>query len=292
MRRLSPLTKAWVWSACMALSVSLSVTAAPKKRTLVKKPTVNPQAETIELFDGIDKGLLDARLIPKNADGGNIFVENKSDRPLTVKMPKAFAAVQVLKQGFGAGAGGGGGGQGGSGQGGGGQAMGGGMGGGGMGMGMGGGGMGGMGMFSVAPEQTAQVPMKSVCLEHGKPDPRSTMTYKLIPLSQHNSDPTLAAMLEQFVAGNVDQKSAQAAAWHLANNMSFQELANKKIKHLGGLPPEPYFHPMQILKARELVSSAQGVVRQRQSETKPESSSSTSTSASAREEKREEKKAK
>ena len=146
------------------------------------------------------------------------------------------------------------------------------------GMGMGGG-MGGMGgMFSVAPEEIAQVPMKSVCLEHGKPDPRSSMSYKLIPLSQQSSDPVLGAMLEQFVAGNIDQKSAQAAAWHLANDMSWQELANKKIRHLGGVPPEPYFQQAQLMRAQELVAVAQGTVRQRQSETKTDVSTPVTTS--------------
>lgn len=141
------------------------------------------------------------------------------------------------------------------------------MGGSGMGM-MGGGMMGGrgMGMFSVAPEEMVQVPMKSVCLEHGKPDPRPSMTYKLIPLKQQNSDPVLGAMLEQFVAGNVDQKAAQAAAWHLANHMSWQELAAKKIRHVGGVPPEPYFRPQQLAKAQELVTIAQGVARQQETE--------------------------
>lgn len=243
----------------------------PRKRQVIRKLVVNPQAESVELFEGIDKGLLNARLIPRNADGGNIFIENKSERPLTVRMPRTFAAVQVLKQGFGAGGAGGagGGGNGGSGSGGA-QALGGGIGGvGGGGLGGGGfGGGGGAGLFSVDPEQIAQVPMKSVCLDHGKPDPRSSMSYKLIPLSQQSSDPVLGAMLEQFVAGNIDQKSAQAAAWHLANAMSWQELANKKIKHLGGLPPESYFQPAQIMNARQLVAVAEGVVRQRQAEAK------------------------
>ena len=104
------------------------------------------------------------------------------------------------------------------------------------------------------------------------------MSYKLIPLSQQTNDPVLGAMLEQFLAGNIDQKSAQAAAWHLANSMSWQELANKKIKHLGGLPPEPYFQQAQIIKAQQLVAVAQGVVRQRQTEPKTAASTSETTS--------------
>ena len=133
---------------------------------------------------------------------------------------------------------------------------------------MGGMGGGGMGMFSVPAEQVAQLQMKSVCLEHGKPDPRSSMTYKLVPVDQVNSDPVLAAMLEKFVAGNIDQKAAQAAAWHISNNMSWQELAAKKIKHLGGAPSEPYFTPAQLMVAQQLVGLAEGTVREKAAEPK------------------------
>ena len=150
-----------MWATCLILIASDSVFAAPKKKwNVVKKLAVNRQAEAVELFEGIDKGLLEARLIPRNADGGNLFIANKSDRPLTVKLPKAFAAVQVLKQGFGGQGGGVGGAQNGSG---GGQSLGGGAGAGGLGGGLGGfGGGGGAGLFTVAPEETAKIPMKSV----------------------------------------------------------------------------------------------------------------------------------
>jgi hypothetical protein len=40
--------------------------------------------------------------------------------------------------------------------------------------------------------------------------------------------------------GQVPQRAAQAAAWHLNNDISWQELANKMIKHLTG-NDEPYF---------------------------------------------------
>ena len=100
-----------------------------------------------------------------------------------------------------AGGGGMGGGMGGMG---GGQMMGGGMGGmgggmmGGMGGGMGGMGMGGGmmgggggGFFSIPPEKTVQVPLTTVCLEHGKAEPRTKMTYKLVKLEEYTSDPAL-----------------------------------------------------------------------------------------------------
>src|SRR5260221_14554478 len=98
--------------------VSTMVQAGGKR--LVKKPAYDPGAARVELFEGIEREQLHARLVPKNSLGGSVFIENRSDKPLTVTLPRAVAAVQVLKQGFGGGGAGarGGGGQAGGGQGG------------------------------------------------------------------------------------------------------------------------------------------------------------------------------
>src|SRR5262245_16185626 len=136
---------------CAVAVVMSSLAGATKQRPL-KKLSYDPSAPVVELFDGMDQGAIAATMIPKNSLEGNVFIENKTDKPITVKLPKAVAAAQVLKQGFGGAGAGGAGGRGGMGGGpggmgggmGGGQMMGGGMGGGMMG-GMGGGMMGGMG---------------------------------------------------------------------------------------------------------------------------------------------------
>src|SRR5262245_54075175 len=167
---------------CAVAVVMSSLAGATKQRPL-KKLSYDPSAPVVELFDGMEQGAIAATMIPKNSLEGNVFIENKTDKPITVKLPKAVAAAQVLKQGFGgAGAGGAGGlggmGGGAGGMGGmGGQMMGGGMGGmgggmggmmGGMGGGMGGGMMGGMGggFFSIPPDKTVQIPLTAVCLNH------------------------------------------------------------------------------------------------------------------------------
>ena len=54
--------------------------------------------------------------------------------------------------------------------------------------------------------------------------------------------------------GNLDQRAAQAAAWHFANGMSWDELAAKKIHHLGGRPDEPYFSRSEIQQAMRIGS--------------------------------------
>ncbi len=82
-----------------------------------------------DILDAEKAGLIDVKYIPNDSRSAQIVIDNKSDQPLTLRLPKAFVGVPVLAQ-FGQGGIGGG--------------MGGGMGGGG-GQAAGGGGMGGMG---------------------------------------------------------------------------------------------------------------------------------------------------
>ncbi len=266
----------------VAASMTFAFSAAAKNRP-IKKLSYDPSAATIELFEGIEQGSLEATMIPKDSMGGNVFIENKTDKPLTVKFPKAVAAQQVLKQGFGGGAGGGGRGGAGGGRGGGAGGMGGGMGGqqmgggmGGMGGGMGGmgggmmGGMGGMGggmgggFFSIPPEKTVQVPITTVCLNHGKAEPRPKMTYKLIKLEEYTKDPVLQELLAMIGSGKLDdnKQAAQAAAWNLTDKMSWEKLAAKEIDRIVG-ENDPYFSQGELLAARELVIQAQARARER-----------------------------
>ena len=54
--------------------------------------------EHIDVFAGIEQGVLDVKLIPQDALGGNILIENKGAKPLNVDFPPAFIGKQVLKQ--------------------------------------------------------------------------------------------------------------------------------------------------------------------------------------------------
>lgn len=125
------------------------------------------------------------------------------------------------------------------------------MGGGGMG-GMGGGGMGG-GMFSVPPETVRTLRVATVCLEHGKPEPSSRHPYKLVSLESYSEDPQLALILESFGRGEMTQKVAQAAAWHVTSGLSWERLAAEMIDRAGGFPDEPYFKPAELRAAHRLV---------------------------------------
>lgn len=219
------------------------------------KLTLDPSAPRVGLFEGMGDGSLNVKVVAQNQFGGTVYIENPSNKPLTVDMPDAFVTVSVLRQGRGGGAGGAGGG---GGQ----QAAGGGAGGGLGGGGFGGGGAGGGGMFSIPPEHTAKIPFHSVCLEHGKADPDPTVNYKLIPVSQYTDNEQLAALLTLVSRNTIDPQVAQAAAWHLSSNMSWQELASKQSTEIGSTDL-PYFTQQALQQAQQLVIDCRGIAQER-----------------------------
>jgi hypothetical protein len=86
--------------------------------------------------------------------------------------------------------------------------------------------MGG-GMFRVAGNKEGKIQVATVCLEHGKNDPSPRVKYKMIRLEKFNGDPKVAEVCKALGYGHLAQNTAQAAAWHFANGLSWQELANK-----------------------------------------------------------------
>jgi hypothetical protein len=255
-----------LWGRASLLAMGLAVLGATnlpaaKRVATITKPKFDPAAERVGLFNGIEAGSLDVKMVPRDSFGGSLLIENRSDKPLTVDMPEAFVGVQVLRQ-FGGGGGGRGGGRGGAGgAGGAAQAVGGGAGGGGLGGGIGGG-MGGGGYFSVPPERTVKVPYHSVCLEHGKRDPHVNLTYRVMPVDEFTQDENLAALLTMVGTSRVDVAAAQAAAWNLANGMSWEQLAAKRTQTVGEAE-RPYFTPAALFNAQQLIAEARGKAREK-----------------------------
>ena len=238
------------------------------RQKLVTKKRLNTIAKTqspvegfssVELFQAMDHGQIKVIVRNKDAANANLIVENKSDKPLAIRMPLAFSCVPVMRQG-GAGAPGMGGGMGGGGMGGGGFG-GGGFGGGGMGgmnQGVGGGMGGGGGFFNIPPGRVGKTSLKTFCLEEGKPDPRSRIEYRIQPLTDLNSDPKIFEMCRMLANDEIAQPVAQAAAWNVANGLSWQELLFKnRIERMDG-SYERYFHPQHLVIAQRVtVASAQ-----------------------------------
>jgi len=186
--------------------------------------------ESVNLFQAMDAGDVDVKLIVKDGQQARIVAKNNTKKPLRIQIPEAFAAVPVLAQNQGGGGGGGGGG----------------------------------GFFNVPPEKVAKRDVGFLCLEHGKPDPRSSMQYELKPIAAITSDQRVISVIKQFGAGNISHAAAQAASWHLANQMSWQQLAGKTRRRFGS--SQPYFSPQNL---RQAVSIVAHVTKQQQASGAP-----------------------
>lgn len=278
---------------CFAVMIALStfvLTSATSQAAKSGSRKANAEPRTsVEFFSAMKSGEIEVKFIAQSAKEGNVIIKNKSGKPLSIKLPGAFAGVPkgtpVLPQfggggGMGGGMGGGGmggggmggGGMGGGGMGGGGgQGMGGGMGGGGGG-GMGGGGMGGGGMggggmggggmggggglFNVAAEKVGKIKVALLCLEHGKQDPDARMEYEIRPIESFTSNPAVVELCKMLGRKEIVQNVGQAAAWHLANGLSWEELSVKdRFRFLDG-SGERFFNLGELQLAARVVQEA------------------------------------
>ncbi len=216
----------------------------------------------VEMFAAIEADQIAVALVPRNSRRLTLRIENKTDRPLAIELPRTFAAVPVLAQpnffnnqnnnqnnqapqGLGAG-------------------------------------MPGMnqgnnmnvfgqgpfqnmqmqnmpipralqpnGLFNIGPEKTISLKVTCVCLNYGQPEPRARMPYEIKPLSEVTDDASVRELLERLGAG-VNQRAAQAVAWHLTDGLSWQELQRLKTGSLPGW--QPRFTRNELAAAKQLFS--------------------------------------
>ena len=81
----------------------------------------------------------------------------------------------------------------------------------------------------------------------GLRDPSPSVPYKLVPADEHLDRPAVVELLKAFGHGDLDHQAAQAAAWHLNNDMSWDELAAQQDRH----EAEPQSEPVLYGRATE-----------------------------------------
>ena len=280
------------WPARLAalVAVALVVSPLPAADNIKGVTEFNPQDETVELFAGIELGKLEVKLIPRDSTQCRVLITNKTDKPLNVTLPGAFAGVPVLAQfqpgnfqpglavqpgqnwnnansapqqlGIGNPFGNNWGNQGNRGnqlfnmpaanpQ-----------------PGLG---PANFAPFNVAPENVAQLKLSSVCLEYGKPNPRPKIPYRLEPIESVTDRPEVGELCRMLGQGRVSQRAAQAAAWHLANDMSWQELTRLRRRIAMGRFSEPYFRPGELEAGRQAAEAAIELAKERRSRPKQDS---------------------
>jgi len=281
----------WVAALAAVVLVVPPLTASDQIKGVTE---YNPEDETVELFAGIEQGKLEVKLIPRDSTQCRVLIANQTDKPLNVSLPGALAGIPVVAQmqfqpgnlqagnlqpGTSA--------RGNAPQ----Q----------LGVGnqfgnnpwMGNQGnrlfnLGGpgnnvvpqrgrmqpnFGPFNVAPEKVAQLRLPSVCLEYGKPNPRPNMSYTIQPIQSATEKPEMEALCRMLGRGQVSQRAAQAAAWHLANEMSWEQLAQLRRKSVVALLSRPIFTAADLAEAKQAAEAAIEMVEHRGQEASVDSGS-------------------
>jgi len=223
------------------LGAATSLAAEPAKQT--------PAGD--ELFEAIKEGKVEAKVIARDPYQVRVFLKNPAKNPVSVKLPDVLAARPILAQGF-FNPGGGGPGQGfgqstsssgtqppqtvgGSTQ--------------------GTTGRGNGTIFNIPPESVREIKLDTVCLEHGKPNPRSSVAYELAKLEDVCKEPALESLLIRYGRGDLDRDVVQAAAWNLANGLAWRDLEKMTVP-VAINAVRPVYSSDQLQAARRLAEGA------------------------------------
>lgn len=277
MRRLTGQTRAWMMG--FGLCAVLGFSGA--KPGPIRQLKVDPQAPLVGLFAGEAQGDLSLRMVAINDNQAHVFIKNETAGPLTVALPKAAIGVHVLPQ-FGPNNGFFGNQQGnnpfGNPQGNANnsnmnnfaQSVGGVL------QGNNGNGNGNqpfgfpsipaelaedpavqdaIGVATIPAGLTVQVSLKSVCLNYGRPEPSSRMAYKLVDPAKTAASPALIELLASY-GPRINQETMQAAAWHLANDLEWSQVAGLPDRSIPGTSAR-LFSAAQVRSAQQLVAAAE-----------------------------------
>jgi hypothetical protein len=100
----------------------------------------------------------------------------------------------------------------------------------------------------------------TVCLEHGKLEPSKYVAYEVKPLSECTTKPGVAEAIALLQEGKTNQKVAQAVVWHLANGLTWDQLAAKKVNRVGRADT-PYYDVKELNAAMELTKHVEKLAK-------------------------------
>ena len=89
------------------------------------------------------------------------------------------------------------------------------------------------------------------------------MAYKIVPLEQFTKDANVRVLCEALGNGLVTQNTAQAAAWHMMDKMSWSELAAKNRVESKYLCTIRWFSPFELKTAVAVVSECKRLADER-----------------------------
>ncbi|HEY1065626.1 MAG TPA: hypothetical protein VGE52_05945 [Pirellulales bacterium] len=106
-------------------------------------------------------------------------------------------------------------------------------------------------IYTVRGKRSLHLAVACVCLEYGKPEPNSQLPYRIRPAESFTTQAELVEVLKRYAKGQATYGPAQAAAWHLANHLSWEELAAKRRGDGPLLSPEELRLGMALVKSAE-----------------------------------------
>ena len=110
------------------------------------------------------------------------------------------------------------------------------------------------GMFNIPPGRVGKLNIATFCLEHGKTEPRPQMTYTIKPLSALSDDARVEKICRLLANDQINQHVAQAAAWNVANGLSWEYMLTKnRVERMDG-SFERYFLPEHLRAAQQVVA--------------------------------------
>ena len=125
--------------------------------------------------------------------------------------------------------------------------------------GMGGGGMGGGGgggMFNLEPARERKIKVPLLCLEEGKKDPTPRMKYTMIRIERFTKQQHVIELCKMLGNGQVPRNAAQAAAWHMTDDLTWWQLAAKDRIRLSNGYYRKYFSRREIGLAVRIANEA------------------------------------
>lgn len=243
-------------SLVMLLAYGASQTVAADSAAAAGKSAASAagaESGSVDFFDAMNSADLGVQFIPRDSREATLTLSNNTDGPLHIRLPEAFAAVPVLAQAFQQG---------------------------GRNPGAGGGKTGNQpvggsmttqrpavgfgGAFDLPPERVLKIKLTTVCLEYGKQEPTPRVKYTVVPIDAFTTDLPVQELCRLMGSENngekknekIDQQAAQAAAWHLANHLSWDQLTDMKhFPHNRGFT-RPVFTAEQIHAAMALADKA------------------------------------
>ena len=127
-------------------------------------------------------------------------------------------------------------------------------------------------MFNIPPERIGQLRLTTVCLEYGKREPMARIRYEIKPIAKVTDKAAVWELCRMVGRDGIPQRAAQAAAWHLGCDMSWEALAALRRRHANGTS-DPRFARPELWTGKRLAHAAakQAKQRQGQSQLEPES---------------------